>query len=321
MEARPIELTVLFDPREEDWRSMDLVGDMLVERWSRETDEVRVVSVHPEMPRVARRMMGSTSSRAFNADRMITRLVAYPAKARRIARSEGFFHIVDHSYAQLVHALPRARTGVYCHDLDAFRLNLEGTSDSRALPTARTVAVRALGRLALEGVRRAAVVFHSTFVVRDALLRHGVVPEARLVHAPYGVASEFVGAFEQEEPLPELLRGVPYVLHVGSGIARKRLDVLFDVCARSRRRWPELRLVQQGAELSPSHRAQLRELGLEHVVIQLPKLDRKRWPRSIVARGRFSSPANPRASAYPSSKRWRVERRSSPAYPGAARGW
>ena len=39
MDAGPIELTVLFDPREEDWRSMDLVGDMLVERWRREADE------------------------------------------------------------------------------------------------------------------------------------------------------------------------------------------------------------------------------------------------------------------------------------------
>ena len=206
---------------------------------------------------------------------MITRLVAYPAKARRIARSKGLFHVVDHTYAQLVHALPRARTGVYCHDLDAFRLNLEGAEDSRALPSARAMAVRALGRVALEGVRSAAVVFHSTFVVRDALLRHGIVPEARLVHAPYGVASEFIEAFDQEGQLPQLLRGVPYVLHVGSGIARKRLDVLFDVCARSLRRWPELRLVQQGAQLSASHREQLRALGLEHAVIQLPKLDRR----------------------------------------------
>jgi DNA-binding transcriptional LysR family regulator len=42
------------------------------------------------------------------------------------------FHLVDHSYAHLVDALPRGRVVVTCHDTDAFRpLVNDGASESR----------------------------------------------------------------------------------------------------------------------------------------------------------------------------------------------
>ena len=58
---------------------------------------------------------------AFNADRLLNRFILFPRYARQAVRRFDLFHVADHTYGQLVHALPAGRTGVYCHDLDAFR--------------------------------------------------------------------------------------------------------------------------------------------------------------------------------------------------------
>ena len=69
----------------------------------------------------------------LNADRLVNRLWTYPRHLRRWRSHFDVFHIVDHSYAQLVHALPPGRTGVFCHDLDAFRCLLEPGQERRPL--------------------------------------------------------------------------------------------------------------------------------------------------------------------------------------------
>ncbi len=70
------------------------------------------------------------------------------------------------------------------------------------------------------------------------------------------------------------LAGRPFLLHVGSGIPRKRLDVLFEVFARLRATRPDLHLVQQGAELSDAQRAHVERLGIGGAIVQPPKLER-----------------------------------------------
>jgi glycosyltransferase involved in cell wall biosynthesis len=127
------------------------------------------------------------------------------------------------------------------------------------------------------GLRRAAVVFHGTQAVRAELLAHGVVPAERLVWAPPGVSPEFrpePSAADRSESVLAPLGGRPFLLHVGSSIPRKRLDVLFAVFAALRARHPELRLVQQGGALTPDQREQVSRLGLGHVLLQPPRLDR-----------------------------------------------
>ena len=53
----------------------------------------------------------------------------------RIAAGFDVFHVVDHSYSQLVHRLPATRTVVTCHDLDTFRSILRPDEDrGRRLP-------------------------------------------------------------------------------------------------------------------------------------------------------------------------------------------
>ncbi|MCY1044358.1 glycosyltransferase family 1 protein [Corallococcus sp. bb12-1] len=260
------------DPREEGWPSMDLVGEALVEGLSALTSEVAVTSVRPSIPRALRNLprVGSRKA-AFNADRLLTRFGLYPARLLKERGSPDIFHVVDHTYAQLVHALPADRTGVFCHDLDAFRCVLEPHREPR--PSW----FRLMARTTLKGLERAAIVFHSTQQVREELLAHGVVSPERLVWAPYGVSPEY-----RTDPVPgdasdavlAPLHGRPYLLHVGSAIRRKRLDVLFDTFAALRAQHPDLMLVQQGGELDEAQRTQVERLGLKDALLQPPRQER-----------------------------------------------
>ncbi|WP_239015071.1 glycosyltransferase family 4 protein [Archangium violaceum] len=269
----PLRLALLMDPLEEGWPSMDLAGEALHQQFHGPlANEVWVTSVRPKMVPLARKLPVLRERRAaLNVDRVLTRFLTYPARAALRNRGQDAYHVVDHTYAQLVHALPPERTGVYCHDLDAFRSIVEPQKEPRP------AWFRAMAWAALKGMQRAAVVFHSTQAVREELLHHGLVRPERLVHAPLGVSAEY-----GPEPLPgdtsdEVLRplgGRPFVLHVGSGIPRKRVDVLFEVFAALRRQHPELHLVQQGAALNETQRAQVARLGLGDALLQPPKLDR-----------------------------------------------
>ncbi len=120
----------------------------------------------------------------------------------------------------------------------------------------------------LSGVQKAAVVFYSTSTVRDEILAHALVPADRLVHAPYGVAAEY-----SPRSCDAGIRG-PYLLHVGSCVPRKRVDLLLDVFARVRRQMPDLQLVHVGGPFADEHERQIDELGIRDVTTSLIGLTR-----------------------------------------------
>ncbi|HVE84612.1 MAG TPA: glycosyltransferase [Myxococcales bacterium] len=265
-----LRLGVLCDAPGEGWPSMDLVAEMLVRQLQGPlADRVDASALWPPLPRIARRLPGAPARFALNADRLAGRYLLHPLLARRLrGRGLDAFHVADHSYAHLVHALPPERTGVYCHDLDAFRsLFADGER--------RPAWFKAIARRILHGLQRAAVVFHSTRAVAAEIERRGLLDPSRLVLAPYGVSPELTPDPPADAPpLPEPLRERRYLLHVGSGAPRKRLDVLLDAFARVRRDFPELLLVQRGAPLTPELRAQVERLGIASALVQPPPASR-----------------------------------------------
>src|ERR1041385_3741996 len=115
-------LAVVCDLVEENWPSMDLVGDMLLT--CLQADEFKGIDARRLRPAMSRRLSAipfSTSRLSFNLDRVINRFWDYPRFLRRHCRDADIFHIIDHSYAQLVLELPAERTVVTCHDIDTFR--------------------------------------------------------------------------------------------------------------------------------------------------------------------------------------------------------
>lgn len=260
-------IAVIADSPDENWPSMDLVAEMLVKEWQENfPDEVETKKIELPIAKVVRHIRDSRA--AFTLDRIIGRYARYPVTVINARAHFDFFHVADHSYAQLVHALPRSRTGVYCHDLDAFRSVLTPEIE------ARPAAFRAMTHVLLAGLRRAAVVFHSTRETGRRLEKF-IAPH-KLVYAPYGISAEYKLDSDRDdaEEILAPLASAPFVLHVGSAIARKRIDVLFEVFARLREKIPDLRLVQQGGKLSDQQKSQARRLKIEHLILQPPKISR-----------------------------------------------
>lgn len=262
------QLCILPDFIEETWPSMELCADMLTANLPSADPQLLVRRFSPRFRRRFGRLPGMRR-RGANADRFLNRLWDYPRQARRIASQFDLFHLVDHSYSQLIHELPSGRVGIYCHDLDTFRCLL----DPKREPRPRWF--RAMARRILTGLQKAAVVFHSTAAVRDQIEAYGLLDESRLVHAPNGVAPEF-SPDESADDDPGFPRQDerPFLLHVGSCIARKRIDVLLEAFARVRVARPRLRLIQAGGEWTRTQQEQIRRLGIGSAVQQVRCADR-----------------------------------------------
>jgi glycosyltransferase involved in cell wall biosynthesis len=247
-------LAILPDFAEEHWPSMDLCAEML------EAQSDGAVRLAPRFCWIFSRFCNRRS--ALNADRMLNRFLFYPQFVRRRRSQFDCFHIVDHTYAQLVHALPAERTGVYCHDLDAFRCLLDPKRDPRPKW------FRALARRILKGLQKAAIVFHSTRAVRAEIERLGLIDPDRLIHAPYGVSPEFAAEGPAETNLGR------YILHVGSNVPRKRIDILLRALAGARRLFSDLRLVKVGPAFSAEQQAIIDQWKLNDAIVRREGLGR-----------------------------------------------
>jgi glycosyltransferase involved in cell wall biosynthesis len=266
-------LAVIRDFRAENWTSMDLCADQLLDGL-KDISEIAATDVEtPFLRRFGRLPRLGRSNAAFNGDRVYNRHFVLPRHVRRRAGEFDAFHVVDHSYAHVVLGLPRKRVGVYCHDLDAFRSIL----DPKAEP--RPWWFRRLAARTLRGLQAAAVVFHNSRIVGRQLAN--LVPAERLVHAPLGVSEEFRPEAPGPVDIPVSLDR-PFVLHVGSTIPRKRIDVLLDVFARVRERRPELRLVQVGGVWTAAQVEQIERHRLAPSILQFRGLTR--WQLAEVYR-------------------------------------
>ncbi len=249
--AEPLKLGIFSDYAEEGWPSMDLTAELLHDALAR--GAVPGLASHFVRPAFRARLsrVFGAGKWMWNGDRLLNRMWDYPRLVAARAPDLDLYHVADHSYAHLVHSLPPHRTGVYCHDIDLFR--------SLARPELRPAWFRRMARYVADGMAKASVVFHSTMAVRAEIVRDGLCDPARLVHAPYGIAPEFVPQSKISDrmpfvPVPPQTR---FLLHVSSCIPRKRVDVLLDLFAELRRADPELRLVQIGGEWSAQQRAQI----------------------------------------------------------------
>src|SRR5579864_6571040 len=129
----PLRVGIVCDFLEEGWPSMDLVGDMLTQSFQTQmAGVITATQLRPAMHRWLTRVPVLGGQRTiFNCDRLVNRFVDYPRWLRRSTADMEVFHLVDHSYSQLIPALPRGRTVVTCHDLDTFRCLLDPEREAR----------------------------------------------------------------------------------------------------------------------------------------------------------------------------------------------
>jgi glycosyltransferase involved in cell wall biosynthesis len=267
--SRPVRVAVVADYAEEQWPSMDLVADMLMAHLVAEHGAtIEPTLIRPRMPRRLSRL----AARADALDRVAARQLDYPKALAAAGRPFDVYHVVDHSYAHLVHSLPAARTLVTCHDVDAFRSILQPEEERRSWP------YRLMARRILSGLRRAAHVACDSEATRDALVSLARFPEERLSVIPNGSDT---GGYPEGDAAADVeaarmlgpRRGIE-LLHVGSTIPRKRIDVLLEVFAGVRRQRREVRLTRVGGPFTAEQRVRARELGVLDAIHVLPFVDR-----------------------------------------------
>jgi glycosyltransferase involved in cell wall biosynthesis len=258
---------------------MNLVAELLIKGLrQQQSGDVRVTRIRPRFTRTVSAIASlQRSPWAFNADRLLNRLCFYHGYLRKLRGRFDIFHFVDHSYGHLVSAVAPGRTVVTCHDLDTFRCVLEPHLEHRSL------LFRSMSLLTMRGLRQANAIVCDSQWTRSEVLRHGLLPAGRLKVAPIPVAPEFccesdavadrtaakfIGNTSEQRTL----------LHVGSTIPRKRIDVLLKVFAGVRRSLPDTRLIRVGGPFNEEQTALLRSLSLQDAVLQLPEL-----PRNVLA--------------------------------------
>jgi glycosyltransferase involved in cell wall biosynthesis len=268
-------VAIVSDLREERWHSMDLVAEMLL--LNLRAPDLRVVDateLRPVMVRRFTRVPFVPHSLAETADRITNRVWDYPHWLESRRDEFDVFHIVDHSYANLVRVLPANRTIVTCHDLDAFQGVLPGTRGG-------TLVTRALAHRLLEGLQAAARIVCVSQAAGDQLMSYDIVSPARVTVIPNGVhptcshRPDARADRQAEELLGPMTPSAIELLHVGSTIPRKRIDVLLESVAVLRRRWSRLRLIRVGDAFTPAQERQVRQLGLTNAVTVLPFVDRR----------------------------------------------
>ncbi|WP_353932499.1 glycosyltransferase [Okeanomitos corallinicola TIOX110] len=269
-----IRLAIICDYLEEKWHSMDLCSQMLIKQLQTEhTASIETIQVLPKfkkrfqyIPRLGKKHF------AYNADRLLNRAWYYPQYLKKRLTEFDFYHIADHSYAQIALVLPPERTGVYCHDIDAFRSLLEPEKEPRP------AWYQAMSRRILRGLQSCSVVFYSNQEVRKQIEYYQLVEPSKLVEAPLGIAPEFSVNTENTSNLDsailEKIGNHPLLLHVGSCIPRKRIDVLLDVFAQVRNIYPDLRLIKVSGEWTPSQKQQINDLNINESIIHLYGLER-----------------------------------------------
>ena len=273
----PVRVGVLCDYPEEGWASMDLTAEMVVAHLrAGHSGEFTPTHVCPPFRRrFARLPVAGRLGAAANADRLLNRLVDYPRVVRRLVRANAFdlYHLADHSYSQLLHVIPPGRGVVTCHDLDTFRCVLEPAREPRP-HWFRTMAMHILA-----GLMKAAAVACNSETTRGELLALKILPADRLHVVPMGTHPS---CSPDPDPAADLEadrllgpRVGPEILHVGSNIPRKRIDVLIDVVAEVRRVRPDARLVKVGGAFPPEFQRRAEAAGVADVVTTLPFLDRR----------------------------------------------
>ena len=105
--STPKRLAVIFDAVEERWPSMDFVAEMLLLHLRQEhSGRYDASALRPWFFGLFEKLPGLSSQTAWNADRLVTRFLTYPAQLATARRRYSLFHVADHSYAQVAHVLP-----------------------------------------------------------------------------------------------------------------------------------------------------------------------------------------------------------------------
>jgi len=169
-------------------------------------------------------------------------------------------HVLDHSYAFLVHSLDPRRTVVTCHDLIPLQ-HEQGRVE------------REVYQYALAGLKKAARVIAVSEATRVRLLEDLGLLAEQVVVIPHGLEEKFrrvtdpsvLENFKNKYHLPAGFK----VLNLGNNLAYKNLEGLVSGFSVLARQVGEAWLVKAGGDFTSEQRALVKHLGLEGRVLEI----------------------------------------------------
>lgn len=133
---------------------------------------------------------------------------------------------------------------------------------------------------ALKGMQTAAHTIFVSHAVRNSALELGIVGASKSSVIPMGVhpsctaCPNDIADRTAEKYLSKIGGRHPILLHVGSTVRRKRLDIVLQVLAEVSRTLPDAILVRVGGQLTEEQRRLALTIGVNHRVLELPYLER-----------------------------------------------
>lgn len=254
-------VTLFRDIEEDNWPSMELYADRLTQHLlDLFGDEVVVkpVTAGPLVPRV--------KGKCLTASIYASRVLKYPVVAR--LNQGDLNHVVDHSYAQLVHFLDSRRTVVTCHDLAPLVLR-----DALSRPSIGL----ALWDWALKGMLKAARIIADSENTRRDILRLTDYPANRVEVIYPGIDDSFrpIANREALQKARErlMLPSAAIVLHVGHCGKRKNVEgILMALNELVRSKIDQVHFVQVGGVFSHEQRRLMDRFQLQSHVMQISQV-------------------------------------------------
>lgn len=196
----------------------------------------------------------------------LDRFVVFPRKLRTAAANAEVVHLCDHGSAMYVFAVKSAPTMVTCHDLLAIRGAIGESTDCPA-----SFFGRRLQHWIRRGLRHAAMVACvSRFTLGDARRVLGGAGRLRLVLNGLNYPFRPLDSGEIDRRLSAIPGlQLPFVLHVGSNLARKNREGVLRIFAQAAK-GTNLNLVFAGAALSPELSLLAQQLGVYGRIVQVP---------------------------------------------------
>jgi glycosyltransferase involved in cell wall biosynthesis len=211
----------------------------------------------------------AAGARAGRVAKAWEKYVRYPSIVRR--RRADILHVVDHSYAHLVHFAQTRASVVTCHDLAAMRGWAQVSWWHKVL-------FRSWG---FAGLRNADVVVADSEATRRDLTAYVGVRPGRVIVNYLAVGEQFRPPADRSatrrrfgERFGMQLDGATrLILHVGSVEPRKNIPTVLDVVGRLRGEGvASLRLIRVGGALTPEQRVRATRAGLDGIMQELPPL-------------------------------------------------
>jgi glycosyltransferase involved in cell wall biosynthesis len=224
--------------------------------------DVRLVSPRPVFGRLRRSSGGLGKWLGY-----IDRFMIFPRDLRAAAGSADVVHICDHGSAVYTAALKNKATIVTCHDMLAVRGAMGEAVDCPA-----SFFGRLLQRRIRRGMRRATrVACVSEYTLNDARRILDGAGNLRMVLNGLNYPFSPLDSSEVDRRLAALPGGrEPFILHVGSNLARKNREGVLRIFAMASQR-TGLRMIFAGAGLSRELAEQARELRVADRIVQVEK--------------------------------------------------